>query len=225
MNDPQGWAPGEPPGSVGYDAADLRPLERGPVLMAVSRFTAVKRLPLLIEAYAEARERFTRRAPLVLVGGHPGEWEGEHPYDAVRRTGAPDVFLAGWQPHDALADFFSAADVVVLPSVREQFGQVLMEGMACALPALAVDAHGPATIVDDPATGWLVPGDDRAALADALVAAVADPVERRARGERARASVIDRYALSAIAEQVAGVYDATVSAPTREAAAAATSSA
>jgi Glycosyltransferase len=33
--------------------------------------------------------------------------------------------------------------VTVLASVHEQFGQVLVEGMACGLPAIAVDAHGP----------------------------------------------------------------------------------
>ena len=49
--------------------------------------------------------------------------------------------------------FFGASDVVVLPSVREQFGQVLVEGMACGLPAIAVNNHGPAEIVDDGETG------------------------------------------------------------------------
>ena len=38
-------------------------------------------MPLLIEAYAGAQPGLARRAPLVLVGGFPGEWEGEHPID------------------------------------------------------------------------------------------------------------------------------------------------
>ena len=121
----------------------------------------------------------------MLVGGFPGEWEGEHPLEAIRRTGARDVFLAGWHDHAELPDFLAASDVVVLPSVREQFGQVLVEGGACGLPAIAVDAHGPAEIVRDGETGWLVPPDDRDALAAALVEAVNDPEERRRRGERA----------------------------------------
>ena len=102
-----------------------------PVLLYVGRFTEVKRLPLLIEAYARARPGFARRAPLVIVGGFPGEWEGEHPLEAIERVGARDVFLAGWHGHDELPAFLAASDVVVLPSVREQFGQVLVEGMAC----------------------------------------------------------------------------------------------
>src|SRR5436190_1108533 len=144
----------------------------------------------------------------VLVGGFPGEWEGEHPLEAIRRTGAQDVFLAGWHDHEELPDFLAAADAVVLPSVREQFGQVLVEGAACGLPSLAVDAFGPAEIVRDGDTGWLVPPDDRAALAAALVEVVNDWAERRRRCERAAADAHERYAWPALAELVAGVYDA-----------------
>jgi len=210
---PRGWAPGRRPGSVAYAEGDLAAFAGdAPVLVYVGRFTAVKRVPLLIEAYARAQEGFARPAPLVLLGGHPGEWEHEHPLEAVRRTGARDVFLAGWHGHDELPSFLAAADVVVLPSVREQFGQVLVEGMACGLPAVAVDAYGPAEIVADGKTGWLVPGDDAAALAAALAEAVEDPGERRARGRRARAAVRERYAWPALAGQVAQVYAAATAA-------------
>jgi glycosyltransferase involved in cell wall biosynthesis len=124
---PQGWAPGGEAGSVGYAEADLAAFAGGaPVLLYVGRFTEVKRIPLLVEAYARARPGFATRAPLVLLGGFPGEWEGEHPLDAVRRTGAKDVFLAGWHGHDELPRFLAASDVLVLPSVREQFGQVIV---------------------------------------------------------------------------------------------------
>jgi glycosyltransferase involved in cell wall biosynthesis len=144
----------------------------------------------------------------VIVGGFPGEWEGEHPLEAIRRTGAQDVFLAGWHGHDALPSLLAASDVVVLPSVREQFGQVLVEGMATGLPAIAVDAWGPADIVTHGETGWLVPPDDRIALANALVHAVNCPEERRRRGERAAEEARARYSWPALAEDVAAVYRA-----------------
>jgi len=210
---PQGWRPGEEAGTVGYRAADVEAFADGPVLLYVGRFTAVKRIGLLIEAYARARGEFEVPAPLVLVGGYPGEWEGEHPADAIARTGAEGVFLAGWHGHDELPAFLNASDVVVLPSVREQFGQVLVEGMACRLPAIAVDAHGPAEIVDDGETGWLVEPDDRDGLAAALVEAVNRPEERIRRGERAREVALERYSWPALAEQVAAVYEAACSAP------------
>jgi glycosyltransferase involved in cell wall biosynthesis len=209
VDEPRGWAPGEEPGSVRYDSAEAFH-DDAPVLLYVGRFTEVKRLPLLIEAYARARPGFDRRAPLVLVGGFPGEWEGEHPLETIRRTGAQDVFLAGWHEHHELPDILAASDVVVLPSVREQFGQVLVEGMACGLPAIAVDAHGPADIVDHGRTGWLVEPDDLNGLANALVEAINRPGERRRRGAAAAADVAERYAWPALAHDVAAVYDATM---------------
>ena len=154
----------------------------------------MKRIPLLIRAYARAKPRFEMRAPLVLLGGYPGEWEGEHPLEVIEDEGVEDVFLAGWRGHKDLPRGLNAADVVVLPSVREQFGQVLVEGMACGLPVIAKDAYGPAEIVDHGETGWLVPPDDEEALADALVDAVNDPGKRARKGEAAYVVSHDRYA-------------------------------
>ena len=210
VDDPQGWAPGEEAGSVAYSAEEIKKAFGGedPVLLYVGRFTAVKRIGLLIEAHAAA----DLMAPLVLLGGFPGEWEGEHPLETIRRTGAKNVFLAGWHGHAALPDFLAASDLVVLPSVREQFGQVLVEGMACGLPAIAVDAYGPSEIVRPGETGWLVPPDDASALARALAEAVGDPDERRRRGALARQDADARYAWPALAAQVAEVYSAARSA-------------
>ena len=209
VEEPRGWRAGGAEGSVAYTDEDLTPFAGGDsrVLLYVGRFTAVKRLGLLVRAYERARERFERPAPLVLVGGHHGEWEGEHPLEALEACGASDVFLAGWRSHHELPDALNAADVVVLASVHEQFGQVLVEGMACGLPAIAVDAHGPATIVEPGETGWLVPPDDEDALAAALVEAVNDEGRRAALAEAAYERSRARYAWPALAEGVARVYE------------------
>lgn len=204
VSEPQGWAPGEEAGSIAYREEDLSAFDDEPVLLYVGRFTSVKRIGLLIEAHARARVR----APLVILGGFPGEWEGEHPLETVRRTGAERVFLAGWHGHEELAGFLNASDVVVLPSVREQFGQVLVEGMACGLPAIAADAFGPSLIVRDGETGWLVAPDDLEALAGALRHAVGDAPERRRRGAAALQDARERFAWPSLAQAVAEVYAA-----------------
>jgi glycosyltransferase involved in cell wall biosynthesis len=212
VEEPRGWDESGEPGSVAYTEEDLDAFrDGGPVLVYVGRYTEVKRIPLLIRAHARARERFGRRVPLVLLGGFPGEWEGEHPLAVVRETGDDDVFLAGWRGHDDLPAGFNAADILVLPSVREQFGQVLVEAMACGVPPVAVDAHGPAEIVKDGETGWLVPPDDEDALAEALVAAASDDAERGRRAEAAYSDARSRYSWPALARRVAGVYDEVVS--------------
>ena len=205
-----GSLPGREDGTARYDDAQVRTLAEGVVIAYVGRFTEVKRVPLLIRAFARARERFRRPAALALIGGYPGEYEGEHPADAIAAVHADDVYLAGWHPHDTLPEFLAASDVVVLPSVREQFGQALVEGMACGLPAIAAESFGSRAIVDDGETGWLVPGDDEAAMTDALLEAVNDDSERRRRGRLAREAVRTRYSWSTVAGSVAQVLDDVV---------------
>jgi len=210
--DPKGWAPGEAPGSVRYAERDLEALA-GTTLLSVGRFTEVKRLPMLIEAFANARSRFESRTALVLLGGYPGEWEGEHPLEAIERTSAKDVFLAGWHPHSELPDFLNASDLIVHPSANEQFGQVLVEAMACSLPAIAVDRGGPADIVRPGETGWLIRPDDREGLEEALVEAVNGRAVRERMGGAARGDAVESYSWAQIGSRLAEVVRAEARRP------------
>jgi glycosyltransferase involved in cell wall biosynthesis len=207
---PLGWRPGGEPGSWRAAPATVGELAGNVTFLYVGRFTEVKRVPLLIEAFTRARTRMGGGISLVIAGGHPGEWEGEHPADAIERLGAEGVALAGWHAQTALPELLRASDVVVLPSVNESFGQVLVEGMACELPAIAVDRGGPAEIVEDGETGWLVQPDDVADLERAIIDAATNAAERRRRGALAREDVLARYTwrvatrdLSAVLEDAA----------------------
>ena len=188
-----------------YSEEELGPVREGVILLYVGRFTKVKRLPTLLEAFADARESFERPAALIMVGGHPGEWEGEHPANAISRLGLRDAFIAGWQGQEMLPRFLSAADAVILPSARESFGQTLVEGMACGLPGIAANALGPAWIVDDGESGWLFEPDDVGRLRAALIEAVNDPDERRRRGANALAAVRSRFSWPLVATTLDGV--------------------
>ena len=199
----------ESPTAVGPDGArisytdhDIEILAAGTVLLYVGRFTEVKRLPFLLEAFVAAHPRFERPGALVIVGGHPGEWEGEHPVDAARRLGTDDVFFAGWQRQERLAPFLNAADAIILPSAREQFGQTLVEGMACGLPGIAANALGPSRILADGETGWLFEPEDRDGLTDALLEAVNDPEERRRRGRLAHEEAIHQLSWPTLAARL-----------------------
>jgi glycosyltransferase involved in cell wall biosynthesis len=203
VDEPRGWRPGEGEGSVAYTVDDVERMARGTILIHVGRFTAVKRTPTLIRAFARATPRLAEPASLVLLGGYPGEWEDEHPYDVVQQTRAQNVFLAGWHGHAELPAMLSAADVVVLASVREQFGLALVEGKACGLPAIGVDRYGPSEIVRAGETGWLVEPDDETSLADAIVEAVNDPTERRRRGQAALRDARERFSWPALAARLA----------------------
>jgi glycosyltransferase involved in cell wall biosynthesis len=217
VDDPQGWAEGGEPGTIAYTNQDV---DRGfvraetgdlrPVLLFVGRFLDFKRVPLLIRAYALVREALGDDAPpLVIWGGYPGEWEGEHPHTVATSMGVDGVFFVGWHGHDELAIGFDAADVFVAPSVGEPFGQVYLEAMACGLPVIATDSGGPPSFVNtdpDRPNGWLVTPDDANDLAAALIEAATQTRSRTERGQNARRTVLERFDWLRIAEQVEGVY-------------------
>ena len=83
----------------------------------------------------------------------------------------------------------------------------LVEAMACELPCVAVDRFGPAHIVRDGETGWLVEPDDVDGLADALVEVVNDGAERRRRGRLARRDARERFSWPALAAELANVLE------------------
>ncbi len=219
VRNPQGWdeATGTA-GSVRYaerqvlDAFfDPATGERRPVLLFVGRFLGFKRLPLLVRAYARARERMTNPAPLVVWGGVPGEWEAEHPHTVATREGVEGVFFSGWRGHDELPTGLGCADVFVAPSTNEPFGLVYLEAMACRLPVIATLSGGPPSfvnVIDGEPDGWLVPPDDVDALADAILSAVEDADERGRRGTNATNHARQWHSWGSAAGRLSELYDA-----------------
>jgi glycosyltransferase involved in cell wall biosynthesis len=212
VEEPQGWREGGEPGSVRYSEADLAPFahEDAVVLLFVGRFTEVKRIPLLVRAYARARERFEHPAPLVIWGGFPGEWEGEHPHTVAERERVPGVYFLGWRGHAELNEGLACSEVMVMPSIDESFGQVFVEAMACGVPVIAANAGGPPSFVNVEElrpNGWLVEPDSHHALAEALVTAVNDVDARAERARNGYVSARRDFSWETQAERVAAAYE------------------
>jgi glycosyltransferase involved in cell wall biosynthesis len=223
VDEPRGWLPGGSAGSIRYQESDLSAFidpdgKPVPVVLFAGRFLRFKRLQLLIEAHHLMRSTTTCRSVLVVTGGFPGEWEGEHPYDTVRRLGAEGVFFLGWRDHDELADILNCSDVFAAMSVDEPFGLVYLEAMATGIPPIATSTGGPLAFVnvdDDHPTGWLVPPDDVVATARALVEAVSDRAMRVERGRRSAQFVRENYSWASSASSFVRLYDEVIDAPTR----------
>ena len=227
VNEPLGWDEAtSTPGSIRYTEADVLDAffdaetgEPRPVLMYVGRFLGFKRVPLLVRAYARARERMSVPAPLVIWGGFPGEWEGEHAHTVVTRERIEGVFFDGWRDHDQLPLGLSCSDCFVAPSTNEPFGLVYLEAMACGLPVIGTLSGGPPSFVNvtsDEPDGWLVPPDDEAALANAMVVAIDDAAQRTQRGVNANRHARQNYSWRSVASQVVELYNDRAPVTTRE---------
>ncbi len=214
VDDPHGWDETGRPGTIRYPPEALDAFtgpggEPLPLLLFVGRYVDFKRVPLLVRAYARARTRFETPAPLLIWGGAPGEWEGEHPYTVARELGVDGVFFTGWRGHDELPLGLSCADTFVGPSVDEPFGLVFLEAMSCGLPVIATRTGGPLSFVNTVAgkpNGWLVEPDDVDSLADALVEAVNDGAARKERADHARQQIRSGYSWRALAERLDNLY-------------------
>jgi glycosyltransferase involved in cell wall biosynthesis len=125
----------------------------GPVFVCVGGLTERKNVVRLAEAF----ERLGR-GRLVFVGDGPLR---------TRLEGRPGVEVVGRVPHDQVAGYIAAADVLCQPSTIEPFGQALLEAMAMERSVVATRVGGPPEFVS-PEAGVLVDPLDTAALADGL---------------------------------------------------------
>ncbi|HEX4691473.1 MAG TPA: glycosyltransferase [Solirubrobacteraceae bacterium] len=164
-------------------------------VLYAGRLTREKGTGLLVETIELARAR-DPRIQLLLAGAGPEE-------PAIRARLGDAVCCLGWLEADELAAAYASADAFLFCSQTDTFGQVILEAQASALPVLAVDAGGPAELIEDGRTGLLRPPAAEA-LADALVALAADPVRRGALGRAARAAVRDRSWDASLARLAAG---------------------
>jgi glycosyltransferase involved in cell wall biosynthesis len=124
---------------------------------------------------------------------------------------APNVRRLG-RRHD-VARLFAAADFVVSSSrFGEGFSNVLAEGMACGLPAVATDVGDAKLIVGD--TGVIVPPESPDALAAAIRTLAAESALRRAeRGSKARARIVENFAMPHAVQRYVDLYESLGSSP------------
>jgi D-inositol-3-phosphate glycosyltransferase len=198
-----------------------------PMILFVGRIEPLKGIDNLLRAIAQVVER---RPELRGSAVRPSSPEGQ-PADGLcvpiiggeadrihedeemvrlqrlrERLGIEDVVtFLGSKNQDTLQYYYSAAEMVVMPSDYESFGMVALEAMACGTPVIASDVGGLAFLVKDGRTGYRVPAGDVGALADRITRLLMDELSRRRIGQRATCWA-ESYAWPNIAEQIEGVY-------------------
>jgi D-inositol-3-phosphate glycosyltransferase len=159
----------------------------GPLLLFVGRIQPLKGVDLAIESLAA----MPTPATLVIVGGPSGadgHAEVARLHALADQLGVADrVRWVQPQPHEALAGWYRAADVCLVPSRTESFGLVALEAAACGTPVVAADVGGLRSLVDDGHTGFLVTPRTAEAFAEPVARLLGDPELARAMGARAAA--------------------------------------
>jgi glycosyltransferase involved in cell wall biosynthesis len=179
--------------SAAHDAAIPRPL-----VVAAGRLAGVKNYPLLLAAVAEIAEPAPVHAWILGEGDERSRLETMASQPAL----AGRVRFLGFQ-QDPWA-IIAQADVFVLTSTYEGFGNVLVEAMACGTPVVATRSPGTVEIIEDGVNGLLVT-HDAAAVAAAIGTLLADRELRDRLVARARQDV-EHYALPRVVERYSHLF-------------------
>ena len=183
----------------------------GPLLLFVGRIQPLKGADIAVRVLAELdRERPSRRATLVVVGGPSGP-RGEDAYNRLmeltRELGVDErVRLVAPQPHEVISTYYRAADVCLVPSRSESFGLVALEAAACGSPVVASAVGGLTTLVEHGRTGFLVEGRDPSDFATYVNRILDDPALAEGLSARAATRALD-YSWREAAERLRALHD------------------
>lgn len=171
------------------------------LVVHVSNFRAVKRVPDLVIAFSRVARDLNAR--LLLVGDGPDRGAAA---GLVRELGlAERVTFLG--PQDRVESILPCADVFALPSMYESFGLAALEAMACGVPVVASNAGGIPEVVEHEVTGALAPVGDVDGLARALEYVLSDEDRRREMGRASRERAERLYSLDRILPLYEEFYD------------------
>ncbi len=212
----------------GFDPAELAPVPREAaraalglprnafVVLQLGRLVPRKGIATAIEGFAG----FVREggapsdARLLIVGGESRRPDPARTPEIGRlqrvayAAGVADrVSFVGRRDRNVLRYYYSAADVFVTLPWYEPFGITPLEAMACAVPVIGSRVGGIKYTVRDGTTGLLVPPDEPAALARALVALERNAGLREAMGRSGRARVVRRFTWEHVAQGIEAAYE------------------
>ncbi len=190
------------------------------MILFVGRIQPLKGIDILMQALALVRRRepeLVKNICVSIIGGDPNpdseiernEFERLKSLRADLGVGDLITFL-GAKDQDTLVYYYSAAEMVVMPSHYESFGMVAIEAMACGTPVIASDVGGLSFSIENGFNGYLVPGRDPESLANKIVLllkyrALLDQLSEQAK------TWVKRYSWVNIADEITEVFEKTVS--------------
>ena len=185
------------------------------MILFVGRIEPLKGVDTLIQAMSclQAKESGGRPVHLAIIGGDPAASPEEMNAEMTRLQKLCDdlgldqsVVFLGVRDQDKLPYYYSAAEVVVMPSHYESFGMVALEAMACGTPVIASEVGGLGYLVRDGETGFTIPDQEPETLCEKISWLLNDRKLHEMMSRRAVEYAQD-YAWEKIAKQIIGIYE------------------
>jgi D-inositol-3-phosphate glycosyltransferase len=185
------------------------------MVLFVGRIERLKGIDVLLAAFRDLMDQSViseRSICLAIIGGDaetsPEKMDAE--MARLRKLVAEYeldgvVRFLGKRDQDSLPYYYSASDIVVVPSEYESFGLVALEAMACGTAVIASETGGLAFLIKDGETGFHVPAGDAAILAEKIQMLLCDSELRRQIGRKA-AAYASGFDWSIIADHILELY-------------------
>lgn len=167
------------------------------VVAFVSRLVTEKGLNVVTDVAKGLEARGIAHKVLIVGDGPERESLG---------ASLPNAVFAGHLVREALATAYASSDVFLFPSETETFGNVTLEAMSSALPAVVADATGSNALVEDNVTGFLAPPRDSSVFLD-RVARLIERQDLRSRMGRAARTAAERYEWTRVLGQIESYYE------------------
>lgn len=177
------------------------------VLLSLGRIDPIKNQAWLVKQAPTIFQKFPE-ALLVLAGPCTDQAYGDSLHQLIVRLGLEDRVLltGGLPPNDPRAiGLLQSAEALLLPSLSETFGLVILEAWAAGTPVLAARASGPAALVRHGLNGWLFDLNDPPGFHAALDRTLSERSLARQLAQNG-GTVTAQYSIEAIAAKVKGLY-------------------
>jgi len=180
------------------------------IILYVGRINRIKGIDFLIRAFCVVAENHDE-AKLMIVGS-PEDPSYLKELKLLARTLriSDKVVFYGPVPYKQLPKVYSSADLLVLPSVWENMGNVLLEAQSCECPVIASNIAGTREVMVHEKTGFLVALGDLQELAGRISLLLNDEKMRHSMGKNAREFVSQRFSLNAYTKRILNVYSELV---------------
>jgi L-malate glycosyltransferase len=169
------------------------------MILHSSNLRPVKRIDLLLETVARIRRRDAFKL-VILAGGDFAPFAGD-----VRRLGLEGRVVVCEKVVD-IEDYLQAADLALFTSETESFCLSILEAMCFGCPSVATRVGGIPEVIEDDATGIMVPFGDSGALAAAVEGLIEDESRRRALGRAAQMRARKLFSAEVIVPQYEALY-------------------
>jgi len=160
------------------------------IVLYVGRFDPIKGIDRLLEAIAHLKH--LKRMRLVIIGGDgPATPEYQNLQQLCSKFGIQkSVHFVGRVEQDQLPPYYSAADVLIVPSYYESFGLVGLESLACGTPVVASRVGAMEDIIEESNTGYVVADLNPRGLANRIEKVISNPACSMLPAPAIRASIL-----------------------------------